>query len=109
MNDKQALEHAIENAQEVVNRLKEQHSEQYGYSYQDLDDLLQYIKRSKENGLTKYEIKRKSRVYAAMMEDKIDDALNELLGSGEVLLVKKINISGRRPRLAYVYKEFANT
>lgn len=106
MNDKQMLEQAIENAQEIVDRLKEQHSEQYGYSYQDLDDILQYIKQSKEKGLTKYEIKRKSRVYAAMMEDKIDDALNELLGFGEVLLVRKTNSSGRRPRVAYVAKEF---
>lgn len=31
MNDKQMLEQAIENSQEVVNRLKEQYREQYGY------------------------------------------------------------------------------
>ena len=49
MNDKQMLEQAIENSQEVVNRLKEQYREQYGYKDSDLVYHVGFQEAAKEH------------------------------------------------------------
>lgn len=109
MNDKQMLEQAIENAQEVVNRLKEQYREQYGYTNKDLVDILEHIKKSKTEGLSEYEIRRKSRRYTSMSKKHLGGALEELIGDGAVEVYSvSPSFGGGRPRVAYVAKEFSN-
>ena len=105
MNDKQALEQAIENAQEVVNRLEEQHKELYGYKDGDLQTLVELIRGHGSKGLTVREIRQKSRLFGSIPSVKVEDAVKSLVSSGKLRIKTTDNVRGL-PRISYVAKEF---